>query len=116
MAASYPPHSIRGSIWAGIASSNALSTGEKSLFVNPNFTSHIVELSRQEGRHLPEDLPVISGEDDMRLLVDGDVDAQRAAGLDMPVTGTNVNTMRSRLCKPVGPTFVEQQPSPDAAR
>ena len=27
-------------------------TGEKSLFVNPNFTSHIVELSRQEGRHL----------------------------------------------------------------
>lgn len=27
-------------------------TGEKALFVNPNFTSHIVELSRQEGRHL----------------------------------------------------------------
>ena len=27
-------------------------TGEKTLFVNPNFTSHIVELSRQEGRHL----------------------------------------------------------------
>jgi taurine dioxygenase len=27
-------------------------TGEKSLFVNPNFTSHIVELTRQEGRHL----------------------------------------------------------------
>ena len=27
-------------------------TGEKILFVNPNFTSHIVELSRQEGRHL----------------------------------------------------------------
>jgi taurine dioxygenase len=27
-------------------------TGEKVLFVNPNFTSHIVELSRQEGRHL----------------------------------------------------------------
>lgn len=27
-------------------------TGEKSLFVNPNFTSHIVELSRQESRHL----------------------------------------------------------------
>jgi taurine dioxygenase len=27
-------------------------TGEKVLFVNPNFTSHIVELSRQESRHL----------------------------------------------------------------
>lgn len=27
-------------------------TGERALFVNPNFTSHIVELSRQEGRHL----------------------------------------------------------------
>jgi alpha-ketoglutarate-dependent sulfate ester dioxygenase len=27
-------------------------TGEKILFVNPNFTSHVVELSRQEGRHL----------------------------------------------------------------
>ena len=27
-------------------------TGEKSLFVNPNFTSHIVELSRGESRHL----------------------------------------------------------------
>jgi taurine dioxygenase len=27
-------------------------TGEKALFVNPNFTDHIVELSRQEGRHL----------------------------------------------------------------
>jgi taurine dioxygenase len=27
-------------------------TGEKSLFVNPNFTSHIVEVSRQESRHL----------------------------------------------------------------
>ena len=27
-------------------------TKEKVLFVNPNFTSHIVELSRQEGRHL----------------------------------------------------------------
>jgi alpha-ketoglutarate-dependent taurine dioxygenase len=27
-------------------------TGEKVLFVNPNFTSHIVELSRQEGGHL----------------------------------------------------------------
>jgi taurine dioxygenase len=27
-------------------------TGEKLLFVNPNFTSHIVELSRQESRHL----------------------------------------------------------------
>jgi alpha-ketoglutarate-dependent sulfate ester dioxygenase len=27
-------------------------TGEEALFVNPNFTSHIVELSRQEGRHL----------------------------------------------------------------
>jgi alpha-ketoglutarate-dependent sulfate ester dioxygenase len=27
-------------------------TGEKSLFVNPNFTDHIVELSRQESRHL----------------------------------------------------------------
>ena len=27
-------------------------TGEKILFVNPNFTSHIVELSRQESRHL----------------------------------------------------------------
>jgi taurine dioxygenase len=27
-------------------------TGEKSLFVNPNFTSHIVELSRAEGNHL----------------------------------------------------------------
>jgi alpha-ketoglutarate-dependent taurine dioxygenase len=27
-------------------------TGEKVVFVNPNFTSHIVELSRQEGRHL----------------------------------------------------------------
>lgn len=27
-------------------------TGEKILFVNPNFTEHIVELSRQESRHL----------------------------------------------------------------
>lgn len=27
-------------------------TGEKALFVNPNFTSHVLELSRQEGRHL----------------------------------------------------------------
>jgi taurine dioxygenase len=27
-------------------------TGEKVLFVNPNFTSHIVELTRQEGGHL----------------------------------------------------------------
>jgi alpha-ketoglutarate-dependent taurine dioxygenase len=27
-------------------------TGEKVLFVNPNFTDHIVELSRQESRHL----------------------------------------------------------------
>jgi alpha-ketoglutarate-dependent sulfate ester dioxygenase len=27
-------------------------TGEKVLFVNPNFTSHIVELSRREGAHL----------------------------------------------------------------
>jgi alkyl sulfatase len=27
-------------------------SGERALFVNPNFTSHIVELSRQEGRHL----------------------------------------------------------------
>ena len=27
-------------------------TGERALFVNPNFTSHIVELSRKEGRHL----------------------------------------------------------------
>ena len=27
-------------------------TGERALFVNPNFTSHVVELSRQEGRHL----------------------------------------------------------------
>lgn len=27
-------------------------TDERVLFVNPNFTSHIVELSRQEGRHL----------------------------------------------------------------
>jgi taurine dioxygenase len=27
-------------------------TGERVIFVNPNFTSHIDELSRQEGRHL----------------------------------------------------------------
>lgn len=27
-------------------------SGEKALFVNPNFTSHIVELSRAEGNHL----------------------------------------------------------------
>jgi len=27
-------------------------TGERALYVNPNFTSHLVELSRQEGRHL----------------------------------------------------------------
>ncbi len=27
-------------------------TGEKALFVNPNFTSHVLELSRPEGRHL----------------------------------------------------------------
>jgi len=27
-------------------------TGERSLFVNPNFTSHVQELSRQESRHL----------------------------------------------------------------
>jgi alpha-ketoglutarate-dependent taurine dioxygenase len=27
-------------------------TGERVLFVNPNFTSHIVELSRREGNHL----------------------------------------------------------------
>jgi taurine dioxygenase len=27
-------------------------TGEKAIFVNPNFTSHVLELSRQEGRHL----------------------------------------------------------------
>ena len=29
-------------------------TGEKTLFVNPNFTSHIVELTRREGAHLLE--------------------------------------------------------------
>ena len=29
-------------------------TGEKALFVSPNFTSHIVELSRKEGRHVLE--------------------------------------------------------------
>jgi taurine dioxygenase len=29
-------------------------TGERAVFVNPNFTSHIVELSRKEGRHLLE--------------------------------------------------------------
>jgi taurine dioxygenase len=29
-------------------------TGEKSLFVSPNFTSHIVELSRRESRHVLE--------------------------------------------------------------
>ena len=27
-------------------------TGERGLFVSPNFTSHIVELSRKEGRHV----------------------------------------------------------------
>ena len=27
-------------------------TGEKALFVNPNFTDHVVELSRREGNHL----------------------------------------------------------------
>ena len=27
-------------------------TGERAIFVNPNFTSHVVELSRKEGRHL----------------------------------------------------------------
>ena len=27
---------------------------EKTLFVNPNFTSHIVELTRREGAHLLE--------------------------------------------------------------
>jgi alpha-ketoglutarate-dependent taurine dioxygenase len=27
-------------------------TGERAVFVNPNFTDHIVELSRQEGNHL----------------------------------------------------------------
>ena len=27
-------------------------TGERALFVNPNFTDHVLELSRQEGRHL----------------------------------------------------------------
>lgn len=27
-------------------------TGERAVFVNPNFTSHVLELSRQEGRHL----------------------------------------------------------------
>ena len=27
-------------------------TGERALFVNPNFTSHVVELTRQEGGHL----------------------------------------------------------------
>ena len=27
-------------------------TGEKALFVNPNFTSHLLELSRAEGKHL----------------------------------------------------------------
>jgi taurine dioxygenase len=27
-------------------------TGEKALFVNPNFTSHLMELSRKEGAHL----------------------------------------------------------------
>ena len=27
-------------------------TGERALFVNPNFTDHVVELTRQEGRHL----------------------------------------------------------------
>lgn len=29
-------------------------TGERALFVNPNFTSHIVELSRREGGHILE--------------------------------------------------------------
>jgi taurine dioxygenase len=29
-------------------------TGERAVFVNPNFTSHVVELSRKEGRHLLE--------------------------------------------------------------
>ena len=27
-------------------------TGERAVYVNPNFTSHVVELSRKEGRHL----------------------------------------------------------------
>jgi taurine dioxygenase len=27
-------------------------TGEKAIFVNPNFTDHVVELSRREGKHL----------------------------------------------------------------
>jgi len=29
-------------------------TGEKAIFVNPNFTDHIVELSRKEGNHILE--------------------------------------------------------------
>ena len=29
-------------------------TGERAIFVNPNFTSHVVELSRKESRHLLE--------------------------------------------------------------